>query len=456
MHQGDSQALPVCIIGAGLTGLTAAWQLIQAGHRVILLESTLQAGGMVTSFTLGNQSIEYIYHHIFTSDQDFLDLCREMDLDQQISWYQTEDAIYADGQLFPFSGPADLLRFPLFPFFQRIRTGLAVLKAGRLKHWRDLESQTASDWLRRNGGETAYQKLWQPLLRSKFDRDADKVSAVWIWNKFKLRGHSRRHAAARSSLGYMNGGFSRLIQALQSRIEKHRGQILFGHTAVSIDADPANDQPLYRITCIRDDCSTRTITAGAVIATVSGRQFASMASPLSLPEDYLKKVRSTRYKADLCLIIRLNHSLSPYYWTTICDDLPFVVAVEHTRLNHSADYGGSVLYLSRYLDVTDPLWTQSDGIIYRLFTEALGQVYPDFSIHQVTGWRLCRTRYAQPVVTCGYSETMPEMSTPNPGIKLAGMAQIYPEDRGMNYAIRLGRQAADELHHWLTKQETSG
>ncbi|MDD2579146.1 MAG: NAD(P)/FAD-dependent oxidoreductase [Eubacteriales bacterium] len=453
MHQSDSQALPVCIIGAGLTGLTAAWRLVGAGYRVVLLESTLQAGGMVTSFTLGNQSIEYIYHHIFTSDHHFLDLCREMDLEDQINWYQTRDAIYADGQLYPFSGPVDLLRFPLFPFLQRIRTGLTVLRAGRLKNWRDLESQTAADWLRRHGGDQSYQKLWQPLLRSKFDRDADKVSAVWIWNKFKLRGHSRRHVAARSSLGYMNGGFSRLIQALQNRIEQHKGQILFGHTAVSIDADHTNGRPRYQITCIRDDCSTRTITAGAVIATISGRQFASMASPLSLPDAYLRKARATRYKADLCLIIRLNNSLSPYYWTTICDDLPFVVAVEHTRLNRSLEYGGSVIYLSRYLDVADPLWTQSDGVIYRLFTEALGRVYPDFSIHHVTGWRLCRTRYAQPVISCGYSETMPEMNTPDPGIKLAGMAQIYPEDRGMNYAIRLGREAADTVSGWLASQE---
>ena len=54
-----------------------------------------------------------------------------------------------------------------------------------------LESQTAMDWLMKRAGRDSYHKIWEPLLASKFDEDADLVSATWIWNKFKLRGASR-------------------------------------------------------------------------------------------------------------------------------------------------------------------------------------------------------------------------------------------------------------------------
>lgn len=439
----------VCVIGAGLTGLAAAFQLARAGHEVLVLESMLEAGGLVSSFQLGNEKIEYIYHHAFTSDRHLIKLAGELGLEKCISWHSVRESIYAGNNTYSFSTPVDLLRFREIPFWQRIKTGLTVLRAGRMKKWQDLEQQKASEWLRRCGGEAAYNRLWQPLLRSKFDSDAENISAVWIWNKFKLRGSSRSGSVKKSCLGYMKGGFSTLIKALQKSITARGGEILFGHTAMNIRRDRQDEASAYTISCILDNCTTRHIKADAVIATVSCRQFANIATGLALPDSYMQKLRSIRYKADLCLIMRLKHSLSPYYWTTICDSLPFVVVVEHTNLTGAGAYGGSVVYLSRYLDVGDSLWIQSDGEIFRFFSNALAVMYPGFDPSSVIDWRLRRTRYAQPVIECDYTRRMPQIDTPDHGVKLAGMAQIYPEDRGMNYAIRLGAQAADKVRLYL-------
>ena len=126
-----------------------------------------------------------------------------------------------------------------------------------------------------------------------------------------------------------------------------------------------------------------------------------------------------------------------------------MVAIEHTNLAGTGQYGGHVLYLSRYLDVADKLWTLSDGEILKLFKEGLTRMYPDFSADDIIDWRMKRTRYAQPVIYRNYTRLMPAMNTPEPGVKLAGMAQIYPEDRGMNYAVRLGLQAAQSIQDYL-------
>jgi hypothetical protein len=45
-------------------------------------------------------------------------------------------------------------------------------------------------------------------------------------------------------------------------------------------------------------------------------------------------------------------------------------------------------------------------------------------------------------VTVGYAERIPPLRTPVPGLVLANTTQIYPEDRGTNYAVRLGDDAA--------------
>ena len=276
---------------------------------------------------------------------------------------------------------------------------------------------------------------------------------MWIWNKFKLRGHSREKRSGKSRLGYMKGGFGTLVSGLTDAIQQMGGRFHFGHTAMNIGREMAeNGQQRYRITCVLGDCSTADFVVNGVVATTSGRQFANIAVGLDLPDDYMKQVRGLRYNADLCMIIRLKHSLSPYYWTTVCDDMPFIVVVEHTNLTGSDLYGGHVVYLSRYLDASSPLWTQPDGEIFRQFAQGLSRMYPGFKQTDIIEWRLKRTRYAQPIINCGYSDRMPAMNTPEPGVKLAGMAQIYPEDRGMNYAIRLGEEAAEAIARFCSER----
>jgi len=431
----------VCIIGAGLTGLVAASALQSAGYDVVLIESTRSPGGMIASFPVGSERIEYIYHHIFTHDKLLVRLLDTLGLSDRLKWFKPSDALVADGTLHPFSSPLDLLRFPVIPFGQRLRTGLAVLRAARLKDWKKLEDETAAQWLIRNCGSDAYRRLWQPLLRAKFDNDADTVSAVWIWNKFKLRGHSRSHETGAEMLGYLDGSFGLMVDELVRRITARGSQILTGHTAMNISQ--VSDTPRrFAVSCILENCATVQVEANAVVATVSSRQFAGMTTSYDWPDTYLRQVNRLSYKGDLCLVLRLRRSLSPYYWTTICDSLPFVVVVEHTNLVGPRGYGGHIIYLSRYLDISDPVWTQSDGEIYRLFIQGLSRLYPHFSAADVIDWRLQRTRCAQPVIGRGYSRQMPAMDTPWSGVKLAGMAQIYPEDRGMNYAVRLGLDAA--------------
>ncbi len=434
------------IIGAGLTGLVAADKLQQAGFDVLVLESTLHPGGMLSSFRMGSTQIEYIYHHIFTSDEHIMSLLKDLNLDRRLTFHESREALVSQGKVYPFSTPLDLLKFSPIPLSQRLQTGLAVLRAGQLGNWQELESQTAAQWLRQSSGDRAYERIWKPLLKSKFDQDAEKVSAVWIWNKFKLRGSSRQKGSGKSSLGYLTGSFSIVVDELVKRIERNGGQILTGQTAMNIRRqNTKSDCPAYQIACVQSDCKTSTWTVDGIVATTSGRQFSNFAAGLNLPDDYMAKVRGVQYKGDLCLILRLSRGLSDKYWTTCCDDLPFVVVVEHTNLISPDAYGGHVIYLSRYLDASNRLWTEPDGEIYRQFVRALQKVYPAFSTCDVIDWRLRRIRYAQPVIGCNYSQNFPAMDTPDPSVKLAGMAQIYPEDRGMNYAVRLGHEAADSI-----------
>jgi len=60
----------------------------------------------------------------------------------------------------------------------------------------------------------------------------------------------------------------------------------------------------------------------------------------------------------------------------------------------------------------------------------------------VTERWLFRDPAGQPVITTNYGSSIPDHRTLVPGLYLANTTQIYPEDRGLNYSVRLGENIA--------------
>ena len=72
--------MKVGIIGAGATGLSAAYDLGKAGHQVTVFERAPFLGGQASTFDVGGARLERGYHHLFTGDTDILDLNEEIGL----------------------------------------------------------------------------------------------------------------------------------------------------------------------------------------------------------------------------------------------------------------------------------------------------------------------------------------------------------------------------------------
>ena len=72
-------------------------------------------------------------------------------------------------------------------------------------------------------------------------------------------------------------------------------------------------------------------------------------------------------------------------------------------------------------------------------------MFPDMDASWVQEYAVWRSEYAQPVTERDYSQYVPGQETPFDNALIATMAQIYPEDRGTNYAIREGRLIAQRL-----------
>lgn len=431
----------VAIIGGGFGGLAAAWELTRRGVTPIVVEADDAVGGLAGSFEVNGERLERFYHHWFTSDTHVAELARELGTEDRIEYRATRTGLYFANQLFRLSSPLDVLRFtPLSPK-ARIRLGMLALRARAVKNWLALEELTAEEWLVRLGGREVFEVVWQPLLEGKFGPYAGDVSAVWFWNKLKLRGGSRGKDGG-ESLAYYRGGFAALAKRLAEGIRDAGGEVR--------TSEPVRELLVSDDTVLGVRTDRESIQADAVLATPALPIVADLVTP-HVSANYVNELHRIRYLANLCIVLELDRSLSDTYWLNVNDPgFPFVGIIEHTNFEPASTYAGRhIVYLSKYLPADSALYAMSDDALLEYCIPHLQRMFPELERGWIQRHHVWRARYAQPVVVPHYSALIPPVSTPLNGLFLCTMAQVYPEDRGTNYAIREGRRVAATISRVL-------
>lgn len=421
----------VVVIGGGFTGLAAAYEITRRGIGVTILEKDEEIGGLAGSFRIGQQRLEKFYHHLFNNDRYAIQLVKELGCEEQLVFRATRTGVYFNNKFHKLSTPFDVLRFKPLSLLNRIRLGLLALRAGAVKNWKQLETLTAKEWLLKSGGREVYRVVWEPLLRAKFGPFASEISAVWFWNKLVLRGGSRTRTG-KEFLAYYYGSFSALAEKITNEINSAGGMV---QTSVPAKA-----------LVIRDGCikgvqtPNGVINAQAVIATAGLPIIANLLEE-HVSKQYIHQLRKIKYLSNMCLVLELAYKLSDTYWLNINDgDFPFVGLIEHTNFQPVKSCGGRhIVYLSKYLPETSKQYQMTEEQFFEFSLPYIKRMFPEFDRSWVHQYHVWKARYAQPIVERYYGRLIPTNETPVKGFYIATMAQIYPEDRGINYAIKNGR-----------------
>lgn len=428
----------VVIVGGGFTGLTAAYVLAKQGKSVQVIEADSTPGGLAGIFEFDDGvRVEKFYHHWFNNDVFVPELVKELGLEGDVILLPTRTGMYFNGRMWKLSTPLDLLRFKALSFVDRIRLGLLVFQVRKIKDWKSIEHLSIREWLEGMCGKSVYKVVWEPLIDSKFSVYAEAVNAVWMWKKLVLRGSTRNDKGG-EELAYFKGGFGRLAEALVSAIREHGGKVSLNTKVQGLVTEGK------QITAVTTDKGE-----------VAGKKFLFTPSfPLiadlfegKADDQWLAKLRRVKYLGNMCLVLRLKHSLSDTYWLNVNDPgFPFVGVIEHTNFDTPENYKGThIAYLSRYLATQDPVWAYNDEQYLDFALGHLKRMFPKFEKDWVVDYKVWRSEYAQPVTERNYSQYVPDASTPYDNALISTMAQIYPEDRGTNYAIREGRAIAKQL-----------
>jgi protoporphyrinogen oxidase len=424
----------VAIIGGGFAGLSAAYHLGKAGVEVTLYEREKTLGGLAGGFSLLGMPLEKAYHFFYKGDQHLLGLAKELGIGDKASFYKSSTGTYFGGKLYPFMTAKDLLTFSPLPFLDRIRFGVSALYLQFLKNWKPLSRITAYEWLKKWAGPKVTEVIWEPLLRGKFNKYYKEIAMSWLWRRIQIRAVSKDKEG--EMLGYFHGGFVTIVDALSNKINSFGGSIV-------------TEQGIERIE--KSDRGAVLVVNGerkqfdAVIATVPSPAFARLIDGnAGVTEDYTKKLKSIDYLGAVVMVFATDQLVSPYFWHNINDSkIPFLVLLSTSALTGTDAFKGKhIYYIGAYVPTEHRYFSQEAEEIMSEWKAGLKTMFPHFDESQILEEKLFRFKDAQHIVGTDYIEKIPAYQSPVPHVFLSNFSQIFPDDRGTNYAIEEGKKIA--------------
>lgn len=422
--------MKIAIIGAGFTGLSAAYYLTKSGHSVSVFERDNLPGGLALGFKEKNWqwSLEKHYHHWFTNDKFVLGLASE--IGHKVSIKRPKTSVYVENKIYQFDSPKEILMFSKLSIFERIRMGIVI---GFLKYnpfWKPLEKINATEFLPKTIGDKGYKMIWEPLLKNKFGKFIDDVSLAWFWARIVKRT---------PSLAYPEGGFLEFANNLVKKIEVNGGKFYFNSEIIEVSS---NRKPEIKFK--GKESKVKTEKYDFIVVTLPSFLFLKITK--GLPQDFKEKFERLKGLGATNLVLRLRKPflVDGSYWLSICDfQSPIMAVVEHTNFMDKKHYGNEhLVYLGNYLPQDSERFTLQKEETLALFDKFLKKINPEYKKNLID-FELFKAPFAQPIIPTNYSKMIPPMVTPLKGIFLANIEQVYPWDRGTNYAVELGIKVAD-------------
>ncbi|MGB9964899.1 NAD(P)/FAD-dependent oxidoreductase [Halobacterium hubeiense] len=439
----------IAIVGGGIAGLAAARRLQGHGRDVRVFEASGQVGGLAATTETAGDPIETFYHHLSASEETIVELLDDLGLREDLEWPIGKNAYYVDGTVHPMDKPWEILAFPHWSLYDKFRLGMLTLDVdvrGGIPSFdtyddlEEFEDVPVKEFCIEHTTRNVYETFFEPLLEAKFGERMEDVSAAWLLGRIKFRGE--RDLLRGEPLGYLDGGFGRLNDALVEDV---------GREHIDTNARVTNvgtaDGGLQTVTVEHSDpgedgfTNVETVDADAVVV-------AAMPNVLEALTGYECEIT---FQGTVCSIVSMDRQLTDTYWLNIADDAPFGALIEHTNFVSPERYGGEhLLYVPKYVQSPeDPVWQMTDDEVEAHWLDGIADLFPEFDRSHVNWMSTARNPRTAPVYERGYLDMVIPYhldSEVAEGVYYAGMASRaqYPE-RSLNGGIVAGYECADRI-----------
>lgn len=413
------------VVGAGLTGLVLAKKLLEAGHRVLLVEKCGSPGGLLGPILMRQVPVDAYYHHVFPWDARVTDLMGRLGLATSLRWGAGSVGLVDAVGFHRLTTPLDVARFNGLSFGDKARLALLIHRA-RQAQVADLDGVSARDWVVEEAGEEVWEYFLKPLVEAKFGSWAPCISAAWLASRMSLRsGRGLRG----ERLGFLVPGFHALVARLAEEVE----EVLWcSHEAVGVVVEKGRVAAVTvgsRVVA----CQHAVLTGGArEVLGILGDQATHLVPGLS----------QLACQGLLCGVFLVEGRAKGAYWTNVtATGAPFRLVVQQDLLSPVPRLPG-VVYASQYVDPTEVAGVDPERVLDR-FQEGL-RVYMDIPRERVVERVLAATQDAGLVYTVGTKARLAGLSPSCQGLHLAGMGCAFP-DRSMELCLAHAERVAADI-----------
>lgn len=427
------------VLGGGILGMTIAHRLSQQGHKVTLIESRPNLGGLADAWQVGDVTWDRHYHVTLLSDLYVRELWKELGVEANMDWVETRTGFYTDGQLHSMSNTVEFLKFPPLGLIDKLRLGGTIFWASKVKNWKKLEQVAVADWLTKFSGKRTFEKMWLPLLRAKLGECWRQTSAAFIWATIARMYAARRSGLKKEMFGYVRGGYNTVLTAFESKLEEQGVDVRCNTSVQQIHGTP--EGPVIVETGDSEEVFDR------VVSTLPSPVLSQALPDLDTQQKSLHD--GIQYHGIICASVLLKKAISPYYVTNITDGgVPFTAVIEMTALVDPEQLDGNhLIYLPKYVKPDDSAFDMTDAEIEDQFISALDRMYPHFSRDDVQAFRVSRVRHVFALPTLGYSERVPPIETNVPNVFAVNSSHILNGTLNVNETVKLGNDFAEAFGH---------
>lgn len=418
--------MKVIVLGAGPTGLAAAWELAERGIVVEVHEKEGVVGGMSSSFERANCILDYGTHGFHRSNvenQPIVDRMIELMGDDFIT-LRRRAAIHFQGRYFDYPLKAKDIFFGLNPFVSFLCFVDFLATRARRRMNIGGSEHNFEDWVTNRFGRRLYdiyfgpytQKVWGiPPNRLTLNWAAQRIPSLSLWAVLKkaILGRGQRdesdehsHSPYRDLFYYTEKGAKLMWEKIADRVEELGGVIRLNSRATAINCD----RDMVRSVSVESASNPSRAYCDWLISTIPITKMAEMLQPRP-SRDFLAKVRTLKYRAMVVLFVVVKKErVSPYQWVYYSsDDIFFNRFSEFKNLTPKLmPEGRTALCLETTCFEGDEIWNAPEEKVYNeciKSLEKLGLVKKD----EVETHFLVRLPYAYPIADLDYEKNFPHI-----------------------------------------------
>lgn len=298
----------VIILGAGISGLSAAWRLSDNGIRVDVFESSLSVGGLAGTMREDRYCIDIGPHSFFSDDQKIVNTILRL-FRNKLQPSLRNVKFYYKGKYIDYPLTAQGVLFQM-GFCSSIRAASSFLKGKLFPHKRNFtgeNDETVQDWAIASFGEYLYQTFFKPYTEQFWKVPCSELSSRSIpthtrmsfVNTLKLLLHHRVNKQEKSLIEremcptyYPDTGFAEIAEQIAKLIEKNQGRIHLGHEVTGVTQLPNGRMRVF----YQRNGQQEEMESDYVISTIPLPLLTKMLSP-SVPREVLASTDKLDYRS---------------------------------------------------------------------------------------------------------------------------------------------------------------